>query len=479
MFFRQIFDPKLAQYAYLIGCQQTGEAVVIDPERDVDRYRRLAAEEGLRIVAATETHIHADFLSGVRELAAGGARAYLSGEGGVDWSYGWAEDPRDDVVLLHDGDVFTVGKIEIKAVHTPGHTPEHLSFMVKDVGGGADQPMGIVTGDFVFVADLGRPDLLESAAGEVGAMEPSARALYRSVGQFLKLPDYLQIWPGHGAGSACGKALGAVPESTVGYERRFNASIAAAARGEDAFVEAILDGQPEPPQYFARMKRDNKAGPVLLGDLPSPEALDERALASLADRTDIVVVDTRADRRAFMAGHVGASLYAPMNRSFNTVVGCYVEPGVPIYLIIEDERVEEAVRDLVRIGLDEIVGYATPAVLGGLCARGASASIPVGDFASTLDRLGAPDTQVLDVRRRVEYEAGHLPGAANIAHTRLLGRAGEVTKGTTHVVHCLSGARAAVASAFLARLGHEVVYVDDHVGNVPSERLEKGPASAG
>ncbi len=203
MFFRQVLDRSLAQYAYLIGCQRTREAVVVDPERDVDR--ELAASEGLKLTAATETHIHADFLSGARELAARGLTVYLSDEGGEGWRYGWAGEGGYDIKLLRDGDSFSVGNVELKALHTPGHTPEHLSFQVIDHGGGAVLPegdqrgnkaMGIASGDFVFVGDLGRPDLLETAVGVAGAREPSARRLYGSLPRFLDLPDYLQVWPG-------------------------------------------------------------------------------------------------------------------------------------------------------------------------------------------------------------------------------------------------------------------------------------------
>ena len=263
MLFRRIVDEKLAQYTYLVGCQRTGEALLIDPERDVDRYLAIAEEEELTITAVTETHIHADFLSGARELTRRGIRAYLSSMGGPDWSYRWPE-AADPVDLLGDGDTFYVGKIEVMVVHTPGHTPEHVSFLITDRGGGADAPMGILSGDFVFVGDMGRPDLLESAAGVEGAMREGAHTLYQSVDRFLELPDWLQLWPGHGAGSACGKALGAVPESTVGYERRFSPALAAALQGEKAFVGYVLDAQPEPPLYFGRMKRLNRDGPPLL-----------------------------------------------------------------------------------------------------------------------------------------------------------------------------------------------------------------------
>ncbi len=480
MFFRQIFEPKLAQNAYLIGCQQTGEAIVIDPQRDVDRYLEIAAEEGLKIVAAAETHIHADFLSGARELAARvGATAYLSDEGDQDWKYQWAGEEGYDVRLLEDGDTLSIGKIELRAVHTPGHTPEHMSFMVTDRGGGANEPMGMASGDFVFVSDLGRPDLLESAAGEVGQMEPSARTLYRSVQSFLELPDYLQVWPGHGAGSACGKALGAVPDSTVGYERRFNAAIAAAKRGEDAFVEAILEGQPEPPLYFGRMKRENKLGPALLGALPAPAEIGADELAALSGRTDVAVVDTRIDRSAYMAGHLPGSLYAPLDKTFPTITGSYVETGVPIYLIAEPERVEEAVRDLVRIGLDEITGYATPESLAEVGRSLALATTEVVDFPRALEIGDSADARFVDVRRQTEFDAGHLPEAQNIAHTRLLARADEIEPGKRLLVYCRTGARAAAASSLLERLGHQVVYVDDLITKVVSrDETESSLATA-
>ncbi len=461
MFFRQVFDSSLAQYAYLIGCQRTREAVIVDPERDVDRYLEIAAAEGLEITAAAETHIHADFLSGARELAERGVRVYLSDEGGDAWRYGWARTPGYDVRLLRDGDTFAVGNVELRAVHCPGHTPEHLGYLVVDHGGGAEEPMGLASGDFVFVGDLGRPDLLETAAGEAGAQEPSARRLFASLPRFLELPDYLQVWPGHGAGSACGKALGAVPISTVGYERRHNATLRAARSGEEAFVDSILEGQPEPPLYFARMKTLNRDGPPLLGELPRPERMTAAELERLAGRLDAVVLDTRSDRSAFMRRHLPASLYAPLDKTFPTIAGSFVEPGTPIVLLVDAERVEQAVRQLVRIGLDDVAGYAPPAVLDELSGL---SSTEVVDFDRVRALRVRPDALPLDVRRRAEHEAGHVPGALNVAHTRLLARRAELPADRALLVYCQSGARAAAASALLERLGHRVLYVDDDFG---------------
>ncbi|CAA9340091.1 MAG: MBL-fold metallo-hydrolase superfamily, partial [uncultured Gemmatimonadaceae bacterium] len=263
MFFQRFYDTSLAQASYLIGCQQTGEALVVDPTRDARLYLDAAARERLRVTHVTETHIHADFVSGARELAhQAGAQLLLSDEGGAEWRYGYAGEA--GAQLLRDGDRVAVGNVVVEALHTPGHTPEHLSFLVTDAPAHAG-PWGILTGDFVFVGDVGRPDLLEKAAGQAGTMEAGARTLFRSLERFRALPDHLQLWPGHGAGSACGKALGAVPSSTVGYERRANWGVA--TLDEEEFVRLVLAGQPEPPRYFAEMKRVNRAGPRLLGGL--------------------------------------------------------------------------------------------------------------------------------------------------------------------------------------------------------------------
>ena len=484
MFFRQIFDPKLAQYAYLIGCQKTGEALLIDPERDIDRYVEFAEAEGLRVVAVAETHIHADFLSGAREFAERfGTRLYLSDEGDADWKYAWVNEPKQDgsaydAVLLKDGDTFAVGNIEVEAVHTPGHTPEHMSYLITDRGAGATTPMGIVTGDFVFVGDLGRPDLLEQAAGLHGVQEPSARRLYRSLPRFTALAEHLQVWPAHGAGSTCGRALGAVPVTTVGYEKRYNASLAAAEAGEDAFVEAILAGQPEPQMYFARMKRDNKLGAPVLGGLPKPQKLTAAELAAWIAQADALVLDARLDRSAFMVKHIPGSLYAPLDKSFNTVVGSLVmDETTPLLLILEEAQVEEAVRDLVRIGYDHVAAFATPATLARYFARGGRAAhIEEIDFVA-LDALRrAPDTAVVDVRFASEYAAGHVPEAVNASYTRLPQYAEtRIPEGPTLLVHCAAGARAAVAAAFLARKGHDVRYVNDTFARY----REVGPVEAG
>ena len=465
MLIRQIYDSKLAQYAYLVGCQRTGEALIIDPERDIDQYVDLAESEEVTITAVTETHIHADFLSGAREFAERfGTKLYLSDEGDADWKYEWVKHGDYEYELLKDGDIFAVGNIKIQAVHTPGHTPEHMVFLITDEGGGANEPMGMASGDFVFVGDLGRPDLLETAAKIEGMMEPSARRLYRSVQGFLELPDYLQVWPGHGAGSACGKALGAAPETTVGYEKRFSPAISAVRRGEDAFVSFILAGQPEPPTYFARMKRDNKLGAPVLGDLPRPRKLSRSELEGLAGREDVLVVDTRLDRSAFMARHIPGSLYAALDKAFSQVVGSLVEnEKTKLCLVAREEDVEEAVRDLVRIGFDRIVGFVEPAVLKRYFIEGGRfESIEVIDFKGMVEEGDGSDATLLDVRYSSEFDAGHVPDAINASYTRMPEYEPRLPQSGCLLVYCQTGSRAAAAASYLSSRGYDVRYVDDH-----------------
>ena len=292
MILRRFHDPQLAQMSYLIGCSSTRSAIVVDPLRDADMYIAAAAAAGLTITHVTETHIHADFISGARELVARtGAQLLLSGEGPAEWRYEFAE--ADGAKLLNDGDMFDVGRIRITTRHTPGHTPEHISFLVKDLQT-ADEPVAILTGDFVFVSDVGRPDLLERAANVPGTKEASARQLFLSLSRIRKLPDYLQIWPGHGAGSACGKALGDMPSSTVGYERMANWALS--ERNVEAFVDRVLEGQPDPPAYFGVMKRINRDGPPVLGVRAEPPSPPPGSLADLG-LAGALVVDVREPDR--------------------------------------------------------------------------------------------------------------------------------------------------------------------------------------
>ncbi|MGH7492472.1 MAG: MBL fold metallo-hydrolase [bacterium] len=468
MFFRMLYDDTLAQASYLIGCQRTGEGLVVDPERDVQRYLDLADREGLRIVAIAETHIHADFLSGSRELAERtSARVYLSNSGGEEWKYRWPERKQGgagaftggsyDHDLLTGGDRFKVGMIEFEALHTPGHTPEHLCYLITDRSN-AHEPMGILSGDFVFVGDVGRPDLLESAAGQAGAALQSARWLYQSLQGFFNFPGYLQLWPGHGAGSACGKALGAVPQSTVGYEKLFNPAVLASQESEARFIEEILTGQTEPPYYFARMKHDNQHGPKPLEGWPEPPALRVHELLERVDQ-NAIIVDTRPWLE-FRMGHLPGALHVPLTNDFSTLAGSYIEPEKTIYLIAPDRRGPEAIAALIRIGLDNIAGRLEPQSLAEYQSKGGKLrAIEEIDGEELQRRVQQNGVCVLDVRSAFELELGRISGALNIAHTRLLPRLREIPRDRPLVVHCQKGDRSPGAVAMLAHHGYEVVHL--------------------
>ncbi|MEZ4868251.1 MAG: MBL fold metallo-hydrolase [Caldilineaceae bacterium] len=451
MLLRSFFDAKLAQNSYLVACQATGEAIVIDPIRNVEIYLRAAAAEGIRIVAVTETHIHADFVSGCRELAARtGAMLYLSAEGGAAWQYGYVNDYPHR--LLRDGDCWQLGNLRWQALHTPGHTPEHMSYLLTD-GAATDLPMGIFSGDFVFVGDVGRPDLLETAVGVKGSKEGAARTLFQALQRFQQLPDYVQIWPAHGAGSACGKALGAVPSSTVGYERRVNWAFQ--VNKEADFIETILDGQPTPPRYFSVMKRVNRDGPSLLAELPKPPCLCTDSLVAL-QRTGVTVVDTRAPTK-FAAGHVPGSINVPFcERSFITNAGSFLDEETPYYLIIDSADVMTAVSDLVRIGLDQIAGYFLPWVVDEWARQ---SGLPLGVIKQvTVDEVTTQIQEgnllVIDVRNGGEFKSGHLPQARHIALSQLADYIHEIPRDHPVVVQCKSGFRSSLAAALLCSQGY-------------------------
>ena len=448
MLVRRFYDTKLAQASYLIGAMDTGEAVVIDPNRNIDQYVHAAADEDVSITHVTETHIHADFLSGSRELAARtGATLLLSDEGGPDWRYTFATAA--DAVLLKDGSSFTVGSVRVDVMHTPGHTPEHITFLVTDTQS-ATEPIAAVTGDFVFVGDVGRPDLLERAAHVANTMEQSARTLFASLQRFKTLPDFLQLWPGHGAGSACGKALGAVPQTTLGYERRFNWAFR--ATDEQAFVDQVLAGQPDPPRYFAQMKRMNKMGPPFRSAVPAPQPVAPDRLTSILE-SGALVVDTRS-ADDYAAGHVPGTINIPLNKAFTTWAGWLLPYDDDFYLIADAQSaagLEQARRDLAMIGLDRLAGYSTweEVKASGLPLQ-QTAQIAA---AQLREDLRAGKVHVLDVRSSAEWREGHLDGAQHVPLGELRDRIAEVPRDRTIVVQCLGGTRSAIGASILQAHG--------------------------
>ncbi|MGY2744067.1 MBL fold metallo-hydrolase [Arthrobacter sp. UYCu723] len=450
MLIERIYDEDLAQASFLIGCQSKGEAVVVDARRDVAVYRALAAANGMKIVAVTETHIHADYLSGTRELAAAtGATVYVSGEGGPDWQYEF------DGERLHDGDRITIGNISIQALHTPGHTPEHLSFLVTD-GAFSDKPGYLLSGDFVFSGDLGRPDLLDEAAGGVDTRFEGAKQLFASLrNKFLTLPDYVQVHPGHGAGSACGKALGAIPSSTVGYERLYAWwGPYLTANDEQGFIDELLNGQPEAHAYFGRMKRQNRRGPAIMGERAPLAELDPATVTARLAADAVTFVDTRPNNDVHK-GTVAGALNIPAGKSTASFGAWAIDPerdSRPLVLLAADQEQAHEIWDhLVRVGIDKVNGYVTS-------LQGLPASTP--QLIQPEELEGFDMALLLDVRARTEHTAGHIPGSRHLNGGRVLWNLDQLPGAGTIVSYCQSGVRNSVVASTLRREGYDVVELD-------------------
>jgi hydroxyacylglutathione hydrolase len=450
MLLERIYDQDLAQASYVIGCQAKGEAIVVDARRDIQPYLDLAAANGMQIVAVTETHIHADYLSGTRELAAAtGAQIYVSGEGGEDWQYGF------EGTRLHHGDTITLGNITVKALHTPGHTPEHLVFLVTD-GAFTDQPGYLLSGDFVFSGDLGRPDLLDEAAGGVDTRFLGAKQLFRSLKEsFLTLADHVQVYPAHGAGSACGKALGALPSTTVGYERLYSWwAPYLAADDEQGFIDELLDGQPDAHAYFGRMKRQNKLGPAVMGERAPLAELGTDAVRADLEADRITLVDTRPVEEVH-GGTVPGALSIPAPDKAATYGGWAYDPeqdSRPLVLLAPDQEAAQQIWDhLVRVGIDDVSGYLTS--LDGLPLE-RPATVSPADL-ETVERA-----LLLDVRNRTEHTAGTIPGAEQLSAGKVLWHQDRLPREGTIVTFCQSGLRNSVAASALRRAGFDVVELE-------------------
>jgi hydroxyacylglutathione hydrolase len=458
MLFERFEDSGLSQYSYAVGCPAAGALAIIDPRRDIDVYQDFAAENGLEIRDVLETHIHADFASGARALAeATGARIHLSA---------YDEGERYEVAFPHDetrdGDSIEIGSVRLEALHTPGHTPEHLSFLVYDTTRAAQVPELLLSGDFLFVGSLGRPDLL----GEEAKRELAHR-LYRSVRDKLTdLPDGLEVHPGHGAGSMCGAGMSARPLSTLGYERAANPYLDPAL-DEDAFVEKILGSSPPFPPYYRRMKELNAAGPRILVGLPGTEPIPAVRVRELIDQGH-VVVDLR-DQLAFGMGHVPGSFGIGVDGSLSTWAAWVVPYDTPILLVPPEgpyatvsDAVERAARALVRVGLDDVRGH----LAGGFPAW-RQAGLPVAETSQIGPRelherlASGHGPTVLDVRSDGEWGGGHIGGAHHIMGGFLADRLSEVHDGDRPVaVVCGGGYRSTVAASVLERGGFR------HVVNV-------------
>lgn len=441
MFFQQVYDKTLAQASYFIGCQAKNVAIVIDAKRDIDTYLEIAKQNNMKITHVAETHIHADFLAGSRELVeVTGADLYLSDEGGENWQY---EFPH---IGLKEGDKIEVGNLSLEVIHTPGHTPESISFVLRDHPA-SNEPVMIFTGDFVFVGDIGRPDLLEEAAGMVGTKEIGAEQMFESLKKFAALPDYVQVWPGHGAGSACGKALGAVPSSTVGYEKIRNWAF---QFGDDyeGFKNYLLSDQPEAPVYFAMMKKLNKIDRPLLVEVPQHPTL---SLDNIAKRNGLTLIDTR-HKSEFAKGHLKGSINIQNNNSLANWAGWMIGYDENLVLITDDGNQEDITRKLMRIGLDNIKGFITNIDDAEL------EKTKIVDADEVESMKDDEDTVLLDVRGKSEFKAEHIPGADHRFVGSFRKSLPNDIKDKKIIIQCQSGDRATIAASYLEKNGFDKVY---------------------
>lgn len=449
MLFHQRFVPGLAIASYIVGDEKSGEAAVIDPTRDVEDFISFAKDNGLHIRHIIETHVHADFVCGSRELKArlnDEPTIYCSGYGGDDWTQPFADE------YVKEGDTISMGDVKFGFQHVPGHTPEHIAVTLFDTSRSGDTPWVMFSGDFLFVGDVGRPDLLgEEAKKEL------AHQLYESVFKRLdELPDITEVFPAHGAGSLCGKAIGSRRSSTVGFERRFNPSLQ--EKPEEQWVENLLNEMPLSPPYFKRMKQVNKEGPAIIGsELPGQKRWSAKQVHErVCD--NCLIVDVRS-KESFAAAHIPKAINIPFGNNLPTWAGWVLPYDHPI-LVIADEpsEMDQVVTHLLRVGFDDVRGY-----LEGGIGSWETAGFPL----STLNTMSVHDLDskrksekkltVLDVRTDKEWNDGHIDGAIHIHGGKLQDRVSEIPQDKPVAVICGSGYRASIASSFLKREGFEDV----------------------
>ena len=429
--------PGLAQYSYIVSAE--GRAAVIDPMRDIDRYTEYAAKHGLKITHVLETHIHADFAAGSTALLeATGAElalsAYDEGE-----HYRYAMPHRS----MKDGDAIEIGGARIQALHTPGHTPEHLSFILFDSKRSPVAPMALFSGDFLFVGSLGRPDLLGDEA-----KQGLAHQLFRSLHDRIAfLPDSVAIYPGHGAGSLCGAGMSDRAESTLGYERATNPFF---QLSEEAFVAEILASVPPMPRYYPRMKELNAHSAPALRSMPGCRALSPSDVAELARQDDVTLLDLRRPE-AFGGAHVPGSLNIGAGQNLCLWAGWLLDANKRIVLIGENGDDETVRRSLVRVGLDQVEGF---------LAKGMPAWIDAGlEFART-KQLSAREVErnsdkslILDVRSEKEWKEGHIRGAMHIMLGDLPRSIDSLPADRPIITVCDGGYRSSIAASLLAQNG--------------------------
>jgi hydroxyacylglutathione hydrolase len=435
----RFYTPGLAQIAYGVADSVTKSAAIIDPRRDIDDYVSWAEDHDFQLVAGVETHVHADFVSGARELAEATGATMFAGRLG---DTAFPHQPLDD------GDVVSVGSLRLQAFWTPGHTPEHLSYLLFDPAQGKD-PVAIFTGDALFAGEVGRPDLL----GNERTSELIDQLYWTVSERLASLPDALTVYPGHGAGSPCGRKIGDAAQTTIGREKQIN--YAFQARSKEEFARAIMEGMPRPPAYYPTMKRVNKAGPALLRELPEGERLSADEIASWQQR-GALIIDARPTGE-FAAGHIPGSVSVGLGESFAIWSGWLTPYDREVVLLLPHDADFVAARtELRRIGIDTIAGYLGGGFAAWRASGGEVATLQEMSVAELRERLDLAGNgfHVLDVRDATEWASGHIPGAMHAPAGELAQGEGAPIAGTSPVaVVCGSGFRAAVAASMLQRHG--------------------------
>ncbi|WP_406090604.1 rhodanese-like domain-containing protein [Streptomyces sp. NBC_01013] len=461
MFFSQYYLECLSQASYMIADETTGQAVVVDPRRDVSEYLGDAEARGFTVVGVINTHFHADFVAGHLEMAS---------RTGAWIGYGRRAETEYAIRELADGDTISLGGVTLKIMETPGHTPESISVLVYESAEDT-VPYGVLTGDALFIGDVGRPDLLASVgvtADELGAM------LHDSVqNKLMALPDEVRVFPAHGAGSSCGKNLSTERQSTIGEQRATN--YACAPMSERDFVAIVTSGQSAAPGYFAYDADLNRRERELFDPASAPRALSaEDFLAQRA--TGAVVVDAR-DPQKFAAGHVRGAVNVPADGRFAEQAGTVLPPGAELLVVAPEERDEEIVTRLARIGFDRVAGYlASPdeALEAMDDAVAPAGRITAAQLRAALDGENPP--VVLDVRNCGERgENGFVEGALHIALGELPGRLDEIPRDKPLVLHCAGGHRSSIAASLLRHHGFDDV--SDVLGGWAAWALLNAPAA--
>ncbi len=438
MKFVQYYLDCLSQASYLVGDESTGRAVVVDPRRDIDEYVRDAAEMGLTIELILETHFHADFLSGHLELAAAT---------GAEIAFSSVATPEFASRKLADGERIVLGEVELEILHTPGHTPESMSIVVWEHAGDA-VPYGVLTGDTLFIGDVGRPDLLASIGF---TRDELAEKLYDSIHQkLLPLPDATRVYPGHGAGSACGKNLSTDTWSTMGDQKVNNYALLAGDKA--TFIDLVTEGQPPAPEYFVYDAVLNRQDRELLDESAMPDAL---GLAEFEARVagGAMILDGR-DPEDFAHGHLLGSINVGLKGRYAEFAGSVIPTDADIVLVVDDGFALEAKNRLARIGFDRVVGYlASPLVAMSENPDKVSQASRLTAFEFQGRRAEIDGLQVVDVRNPGEIKLGSIPGAAEIPVGQLSVRGRELDPATPTVVFCAGGYRSSVAASLLRQQG--------------------------